>query len=210
MRWCGWAVAASSGGSGVNPRTGWWWRRCDGSAKMESWRAASGRSPLCGVVSGGALPVAQLGSSWMRGSDRRKAGLWSGRRRLRSVLPEVRGGCGLLFRLGVGAVAGFLLVVQPVVGPRLCDYFSFELRWRRCEAYWTVLPNSRRRGDVRCADENLAWLMSGRRRWHPWVSSPSWRRRRGVCAMPLALLELVAVSGRKPRFDVGSAHWRRP
>ena len=33
---------------------------------MESWRAASGRLPLCGVMSGGALPVVQLGFVEMR------------------------------------------------------------------------------------------------------------------------------------------------
>ena len=91
-------------------------------------------------VSGGALSVARLGSSWRSGSVRRKASLWSGRRQLRTVMDPAGGGggCSLLFRLGVGAVAGFFLVMQSVVGPQLCGYFGLELRWQRCEANWTV------------------------------------------------------------------------
>ncbi|XBI95580.1 hypothetical protein VPH35_032012 [Triticum aestivum] len=139
-------MAASSGGSRANPRTGWWWRRCNGLAKMESWQATSGRPPLCGVVSDWALSMARLGSLRRSGSGRCKPafGVGVGSCGRSWAMPEVRGGCSLLFRLGVGAVAGFLLVVQPVVGPQLCPFPGGVVM---CV----------------CADENLAWLMSGRR-----------------------------------------------
>ena len=111
--------------------------------------------------------------------------------------PEVLVGCGPSCRLGVDVWPRFPC---RVVGrwSSAMQLLRQVLRWRRCEASGTVLPNSRWCGEVRRADENLARLPSGRRRWHPWVSFPSLEASsRQVCHVP-CLLGVVAISGRKP------------
>jgi hypothetical protein len=140
---------------------GWWQRRIleaaarttvqvGGGAAMallgwSSWRAASVRatSGLCGErrwSSGGA------GVGVARGLvlDRRKAVT------LERMI-AFGGGFGPCWWSSVAAVplpscrclvAAFILAVRTVSGAWLCSYNGEVLRWRRCVASWTVLPNS--------------------------------------------------------------------
>ena len=66
--------------------------------------------------------------------------------------------------------------------------------WRRATVWTKVLP-----------------ILCRCRRWRRlWFRSPLWSRHRCMSAFSSPHLELIVVSGRKPRFGAESAQWRHP
>ncbi|XBH91658.1 hypothetical protein VPH35_082983 [Triticum aestivum] len=211
-RWLVLVAAAPAGVGAGFPRAGWW-RRCDGSAKMESCeqravghpRAAWRAVVLSWWCRPGIFP-------WRGGFDRRKAVPWGGRRPSQAVL-DLAGGAGWLRTLvqaGCGWCCRGLPAGWSVVGPRLCSYIGkccgsggVRLLGRDCQSH----------GGVEMGDARMKILhgfcragSDGTRGCH----SPPWRHLRACLPHPSRSWCWWMSPGESLDSMFGSARWRRP